>query len=186
MPGSGRTPPGAVLYRAKAVGPRAWWLCWGLLSAIAVVPALLQPSDEGFLLDLLAYAGAWGIPIWVTLLTLWSVDRYAAITLTRSTLRVGRDRLPVADLDPDGVRAVPREQPSAARRLADSAGQIQVPGTRIDLVSRPGRELRHLGGSWGTPLGMDSVLLPLRDGSAVLVDVRDRAGLLAAIDPLLG
>lgn len=176
---------GPALYRVRAVSTRAWRIAWGLLLAVAVLPAVLQPSEAGFLVDAPVYAVTWGIPLWVALLALWSINRYGDIAITPTTLAVGIHRVPLADLDPAGVREVPRRPPGVADRLTTSLEQVQVPHTPLDTVSRPGRRVRILGGAWGTPAGMDAVELPLRDGTAVLVAVRDRAALLDALGSAL-
>lgn len=147
-----------------------------------VVPPLLEdgppPSLADFLIDAAAYGVAWGVPVWVMLVTLWSMDFYGRVTLTRSTLRVGRERLPVADLDPVGARAVDRNHPSLSARVRASAGDLHLPRMRVEGV-------RYLGGSYGTPYGMDSVTLPLRDGSGVRFYTRDRGALLTALNDVL-
>ena len=124
-----------------------------------------------------------GMVFGVWLLTLWSLNRYGAITLTRDTLRVGRDRVPVADIEPQWVRMLAhRADPTLVQRLGTSATTVQAPGaSQVDA----GRG-RLLGGAYGTTLGDDLVTLELRrDGAQrnarVSVPTKDRRGLLAGL-----
>lgn len=177
-----RPPDPEVIYARKPVSPTMWrlpillWVLGSLallhstrddLSSFQVVMALIIPGT---------IFGIW-------LLTLWSMDRYGAITLTRELLRVGRDRVPVADIEPQWVRMLAaRADPTLAQRLGTSATTLQLPGTgQVD----PGRG-RLLGGAHGTTLGDDLVTLELRrDGVArntrVSVPTKDRRGLLAGL-----
>jgi len=175
-----------VVYRGRAVAGWLWWGTWAALLAMALVPPVLEDdfvSIGDFLIQVFAYGVAWGVPIWVMLLTLWSMEFYGRLTLTRSTLRVGRDRMPLSELDPVGARAVDREQPAMGARLRTSAGDVHVPRS---ARARPhGATFRYLGGSYGTPWGMDAVSLPTRDGGAVRFYVRNRGAFLAALDGVL-
>jgi hypothetical protein len=171
-----------VIYARKPVSRRMWrlpivlWILGSLallastrddLSSFQVVMALVIPGTV--------------LGIW--LLTLWSMNRYGAITLTREVLRVGRDTVPVADIEPQWVRMLAaRADPTLARRLGISATTLQLPGT--SQVDR-GRG-RLLGGAHGTTLGDDLVTLELRrDGVArntrVSVPTKDRRGLLTGL-----
>ncbi|WP_110182241.1 hypothetical protein [Nocardioides solisilvae] len=171
-----------VVFRGRAVAPWLWWGTWVAMLAVAFVPPLLDGGLDDGIGDLLvgafAYGLAWGVPVWVTLITLWSMEFYGRTRLTRTTLQVGRDRMPVADLDPAGVRGLDREQPSIGARLRSSMGDVHLPGSATP-------EFRYLGGSYGTPIGMDAVSLPLRNGGVVRFYVRDRAALLTAVDRVL-
>lgn len=61
-------------------------MCWELLTLL-FVGGLVANLEDGFgdaLISALAYVVAWGIPVWVALLTLYSIDRYGKIELTRA------------------------------------------------------------------------------------------------------
>src|SRR5690606_19604621 len=149
-----------------------WKGTWAALLAVAILPPVLFGDVDSLgdlLVQVFAYGLAWGVPVWVTLLTLWSMDFYGKVTVTRSELRVGRDRMPLAELDPAGGRAVDEDEPTLGRRVRSSAGDVHVPTSRPDPS---GATYRYLGGSYGTPIGMDAISLPTRDGGAVRFYVR--------------
>jgi len=143
-----------VLYSERAIRPWAWRLAWAILALVAIVPALIDPSDgdrslPNLALNIVAYGLTWAIPVWIALLTMWSIDRYGTITLTRETLTVGRESIPVQQLAPPGVPT-------------DGA-------------------VRRFGGSYRSTAGRGSIVLVLRDGSGISFDVRDPQALLRAL-----
>jgi hypothetical protein len=171
-----------VIYARKPVS-RTMWLVPVALWVAGTLALLWTTRDDLSTFQLVMAVIAPGMLFGVWLLTLWSINRYAAITLTRDTLRVGRDRVPVADIEPQWVRMLARRaDPSLAQRLETSATTLQLPGaTQVD----PGRG-RLLGGAYGTTLGDDLVTLELRrDGvqrnARVSVPTKDRRGLLAGL-----
>lgn len=169
-----------VIYARRPVS-RGMWLLPVVLWCAATV-ALLLISDVALsasqvTLCLLAPGALFGI--W--LLTLYSINRYGTITLTRDTLRVGRDQLPVASIEPQWVRMLARRaegaEPSTAERITTSAGALQLPGDRHLDTSRG----RLLGGAYGATLGDDLITLELHGNKRVSVPTRDRRGLLAGL-----
>ncbi|WP_228973051.1 hypothetical protein [Streptomyces sp. DH12] len=99
-------------------------------------------------------------------------------------LRVGRERLALADIDPASVHAALREPtPGATARYAASAQAVDapVPGLRAADRGAP----RLVGGGWGVPLGMDIVVLTTRGGEELSIATHDRAALLAALAAVL-
>lgn len=166
-----------VVYARKPVSRRMWLL--PVVLWVVATAALLLTSDVA--LSTFQVVTALIIPgtifgIW--LLTLWSINRYGAITLTRDTLRVGRDTLPVAQIEPQWVRMLARKaDPSLTARLTTSATTLQLPADRVADTSRG----RLLGGAYGTTLGDDLVTLELRGNQRVSVPTRDRRGLLAGL-----
>ena len=159
-----------VVYSAAPVRGRTYGIVAGILGLIAVVPPVVggrTGSLGEFATNAAAYAATLGIPLWIALITLWSVNRYGRIVLTRERLRVGRHELPVAALDA-----------AAAREVA-----LDKKGPLPPVV--PGRVVRHMGGAWDTPMGLEPVVLALVDGSAVVVDVKDRPGFLTALRSVL-
>ena len=170
-----------MIYARPAVSRRAWAL--PLVGWLAATTALLltsrgQLTGAQVVLSIVGPGALFGV--W--LLTLWSMNRYAAVTLTRQTLTVGRDRVAVADLEPQWVRMLAaKADPSLAQRLGTSITTLQLPGDRPD-----NERGRLLGGAFGTTLGDDLVTLELRgDGlrrhERVSVPTKDRRGLLAGL-----
>ena len=166
-----------VVYARKAVSRRAWAIPFVLLAALVVVMVLTDLPDVRSITVVAPLAAASPIlAIW--LLTLWSINRYGAVTLTRETLRVGRDRVPVADIEPQWVRMLAtRADPALAQRFGTSASTLQLPGGRQGDRDRG----RVLGGAYGATLGDDLVTLELRGNQRVSVPTRDRRGLLAGL-----
>ena len=174
-----------VIYARSPVS-RGMWSLPLVLWAVASV-ALLLTSEELSTAQVVLSAVGPGALFGIWLLTLWSIDRYAAVTLTSDTLRVGRDRVPVADIEPQWVHMLARRaDPSLAQRLATSATTVQLPGdAQVD-----NERGRLLGGAFGTTLGGDLVTLELRgDGlhrnQRVSVPTKDRRGLLGALVTVL-
>ncbi|MGJ9412582.1 hypothetical protein ACHAAC_07710 [Aeromicrobium sp. CF4.19] len=163
--------PGTV-YRQHVV-PR--WVLWGLLAALVALGVWAQWRDPGergntgaasFAAGALVYALVWGIPIWVALITVWSVNRYGSITLDGEQLRVGRERVRVEDIERDSVLRAASRPPG--RRAA-----------RADTYAASGK--RPAGGSLALPTGVGAITVTLRDGREVVLQTRDRAGLLEAL-----
>lgn len=158
----------AVEYRRRVVPRR---VCWALLAALVGLGVWAQWRDPGegghagtasFAIGALVYGLVWGIPLWIALITAWSVNLYGTIELDQEVLRVGRERVPVRDID----------RRSVLQLAAAPPGRRQAPGRRAN---------RPTGGAYALPLGVGSVPIPLRDGRELLVQTRDRAGLLAAL-----
>jgi hypothetical protein len=171
-----------VVYASKAVSGRAWATPFILVAALTVVLVISDLPDLDST-SVVAPVGASSPVLAVWLLALWSMNRYGAITLTPETLRVGRDRVPVADIEPQWVHMLAhRADPTLAQRLATSATTVQLPGdAQVD-----NERGRILGGAFGTTLGGDLVTLELRgDGlrrnERVSVPTNDRRGLLRGL-----
>ena len=176
-----------VIYARKPVS-RAMWRLPIVLWVVGSLALLYSTRDDLSSFQVVMAVIIPGAIFGVWLLTLWSMNRYGAVTLTHETLRVGRDQVPVAAIEPQWVRMLAaRADPSLARRLGTSATTLQLPGT--SQVDR-GRG-RLLGGAYGTTFGDDLVTLELRgDGVArntrVSVPTKDRRGLLAGLLDALG
>lgn len=167
---------GRVVFSARGVGRTAWRIAWTLLASIAVLPAFLvepYPALWQRLAMIPVYALTWGLPVWIGLLTLWSVNRYADITVTDEVLRVGREVLPLDRLDPRQVRA----------RLAALTGPAMRSGA-VGEDLEPVR-VRHMGGAFGSTLGVPSVVVGLRDRQGLRIDARDPSALLSALASVL-
>lgn len=166
-----------VIYARKAVSRRMWQLPSVLWVASTVALLVVSPGGlTTFNVVVAVVAPAMVFGIW--LLTLYSLDRYGAITLTRETLRVGRDTLPVSRIDPTWVRMLAsKASPGLKERVLTSAAAFEVPGVETAKSDRG----RLLGGAYGATLGADLVTLLLVDGTRVSVPTGDREGLLAGL-----
>lgn len=166
-----------VVYARRAVSRRAWAVPFVLLAAVTLVLVVRDLPDVRPVTAVAAVGGfSPALVIW--LLTLWSIDRYGAITLTRSTLRVGRHRVPVREVDAAWVRMLAtRASPGLRDRVLASAGTFDVPGVEASSRDRG----RLLGGGFGAAIGADRITLRLVDGTRVSAQTGDREGLLSGL-----
>ncbi|MDT9682901.1 hypothetical protein RND61_12585 [Streptomyces sp. TRM76323] len=98
----------------------------------------------------------------------------------QGVLRVGRERLALADIDPASVHAALREQePGTVARYAASAQAVDapVPGLRAADRGAP----RLVGGGWGVPMGMGTAVLTTRGGEELSIATHDRNAFLTAL-----
>ena len=164
-------PAADLVYESMPVRRRYFRIVAVLLALTSLLPPLFF-GDTGSLgayaVSALACCVAWGIPFWITLLTLWSVNRYGRIQITRRVLRVGRHQIPLTAIDTQVSR------------------DLQLGTAELDALVRQRSHIRRMGGAYDTPAGMGAVLLPLVDGTAALMDCRDRQGLLTALRSVLG
>ncbi|MFD9356754.1 hypothetical protein [Streptomyces sp. NPDC060031] len=166
--------------------PKTWSaICIGLyLAGIGYMGIDTIPQDTGTwlvlsALFLLVLVPCLGVPI--------SKFVYHRIRIdpAQGTLRVGRELIPLGDLDPASVRAARAEVPlTAAERYAASLSAVDVPvrGLRAKDQGRP----RLVGGAWGVPAGMDTVTLAGRRGEPLLIATRDRTAFLTALAAAIG
>lgn len=124
--------------------------CW-----LAATLALWATDPDG--VGALAVAAAiTGMVAGIAALTMWSVGRYGNITLTAHQLRVGRDRIPLEQLNPWSVSGL----------------GAQVQG-------------RLAGGAYAPVLGSGTVGVVRRDGQAVVVATKDPEALRQALENAL-
>jgi len=124
-----------------------------------------------------------GMIFGVWLLTLWSINRYGDVTVTRDSLRVGRENLPIASLDPDWVRMLAsKASPQLLERVTTAGGVPEIAEAELRKLDSG----RLVGGAYASTLGTDTVTLRLRAGGRVAVPSGDRAGLLSALLTALG
>lgn len=135
----------SVLYRQRT-GRLGFRICYVLLGLLALY-GLLSGLDQGLgyaLAGAALYPVTLGIPVVIALLTLWSKDRYGAVTLTPDTLRVGRTTVPVHALDLTDLLLQAREIPALAQRWAGLIASTPLPAERV-VGQAP-----MLGGSYGS------------------------------------
>lgn len=175
-----------VLY-VERPGRVRLWATLGVLATVAVLgPGTVQQvRDSGSLPvgALLFLVPLFGLVFCVPALVAYSRRRYHGITVTGGLLSVGRDGYRVADLDPASVDAALREgEPSTRERVATSLGAVDAPVLRATTRGEPALA----GGSWAVTAGKGSVVLGLRNGAQVRVQVEDRAAFLTALRQAVG
>ncbi|MFD9069422.1 DUF3093 family protein [Streptomyces lasiicapitis] len=147
------------------------------LVGIAYMGVGTLPKDLGIWLGMCAL---FLLPLLICLLVPLSKWIYHRIELDAQTLRVGRERIPLVVIDPRSVQAAAGEAlPGAAQRYATSLNTVDapLPGFRAADHGNP----RLVGGAWGLPMGMDSVVIGTRQGERLTIATRDRAAFLAAL-----
>jgi hypothetical protein len=155
----------SLIWRWEPVRPCMWAATLGAIVVIGVVPAHLD--GRGLFPDALLYAAVWGIPVWGVLLVLWSAGRYERIVVMPDELRIGRDVLPIADIDVGASQAELQKLQGLTRADRDRAS-AEWPG-------------RPVGGAWQQRMGTRSLLLRGRRGQRWRVVCSDSDGLLEAI-----
>ncbi|CAL9279398.1 MULTISPECIES: hypothetical protein [unclassified Streptomyces] len=167
------------MYRERL--PKTWTLvCVGIYLALVVKLGIdAIPEDTGLWLIvsasfLLVLAPAIAVPV--------SKAIYHRIVIDpeRGVLRVGRERLALADIDPASVHAALGEPaPGTVARYVTSAQTIDAPvrGLRAKDLGAP----RLVGGGWGAPMGMSVVVIATRGGEALSIATHDRAAFLNAL-----
>ncbi len=162
----------AVTYEERATSPKARPV---VLAACVVATLGFGLFGVGSFLDGVALGVLLSVLLGgIALLTLFSMERYGRIRLSGDVLRVGRDRLPVADLDRTWLLGQVRVHPGTAARWPQSA-EVS-PGLLPGVSSAP-----LLGGAYGVPGGATPVVLMLRDGTHRTVAARRPADLLDAL-----
>ncbi|MEU4603573.1 hypothetical protein AB0F43_11390 [Kribbella sp. NPDC023972] len=164
-----------VIYQHRPVSRRMWLLPIVLWIAATVAMLLTSQVELDTFQVTVSVIGP-GALFGIWLLTLWSINRYGAVTLTRESLRVGRHTIAVAEIEPQWVRMLAgRADPALAQRIAPHhvSAERQARRDRGQL----------LGGAYGTVLGDDLVTLELHGSGQrrVSVPTRDRRGLLAGL-----
>jgi hypothetical protein len=129
---------------------RPFWLVAGALAAFLVLDLLLPGGDVPALLWIVAVVAVLGI---VALGTL-SARRVWTVRVDDEGLSVGRERVPLAEIDVAHLREV------------DSGVDAGAP---------------VLGGGWSLPRGRTGLPLKLTDGRTVLVPTREPAALYEAL-----
>ena len=129
---------------------RPFWLVAGALAVFLVLDLLLPGGDVPVLLWLVAVVAVLGIVAVGTL----SARRVWTVGVDDEALSVGRERVPLAEIDVAHLREV------------DSGVDAGAP---------------VLGGGWSLPRGRTGLPLKLTDGRTVLVPTRDPRALYTAL-----
>ncbi|WP_329167402.1 hypothetical protein OG709_20955 [Streptomyces sp. NBC_01267] len=159
--------------------PKIWSaVCIGLyLIGISYLGKDTIPDEIGLWLGLSALflivlVPCLGVPI--------SKAIYHRVRIEDGILRVGRERIPVSDVDPASVHAaIQSAEPIPAQQCASSMSSIDAPAASFRAVER--KAPRLVGGGWAVPMGMDSVAISNRRGEPLLIATRDRAAFLTAL-----
>ncbi|MBT2451330.1 hypothetical protein J7F03_30525 [Streptomyces sp. ISL-43] len=162
--------------------PKTWsYICIGLyVAGIAYMGVETIPEDTGIWLILSSAFLVLGLLPFLGVPISKFIYHRIRINPELGTLRVGRELIPLADLDPASVQAARAEVPlTAAERYAASLSAVDapVPGLRAKDQGRA----RLVGGAWGVPAGMDTVTLANRRGEPLLIATRDRNAFLTAL-----
>jgi hypothetical protein len=120
-----------IRYQEKRPTPRTWAVFLAVCATAWLVMWFADDRQWVFPTLLVGMLGG------IAGLTLWSTGRYGNVTLTDSELRVGRDRIPLAEIVPASVTGPGEVSPDTP--LAGGA-YLPVLGTStIGLVRRDGR-----------------------------------------------
>lgn len=160
-----------VVYEERATSPRAWQAVYAGTGLLVLLALLGQDTVvEGLLVGALLSALIGGI----ALVTLWSMERYGRIRLTREELRVGRHAVPLPDVDPRMLLAQAAAVPELAARWPQAAG--------VDLSDAPmSARPPVMGGAYSEPMGHRSLYLLTRDKQYRRVPTKRPDALLAAL-----
>jgi hypothetical protein len=139
---------------------RPFWAAAAVLAVLAAALAALGVPALPVVLVVLAVLGVLAAGV-LSARRAWTV-RIGRDDDGAPVLSVGRERVPLADVDPDHLRAV-----RAGRAGVDAGAPV-------------------LGGGWSPPRGRTGLPLRLRDGRTLLVPTRDPAALSAALLDALG
>jgi hypothetical protein len=143
------------------VEPGGSWRPFWAIAAFLVLLLGLSFALPGAEVPVLVWVIAFVAVLGVVAATTMSARRVWTVRVDRdgpdASLSVGRERVALADVDAEHLRAV-----RAARAGADAGAPV-------------------LGGGWSVPRGRTGLPLRLTDGRTVLVPTRDPAALVAAL-----
>ncbi len=109
---------------------------------------------------------------------------YNRIQIDAQKLRVGREHIPLSEIDPASVQTASDRTPGAAQRYVTSLATIDAP--LPGLHSADQGTPRLVGGGWGVPMGMDSVVIRTLQGGQLCIATRNRTAFLAALRQATG
>jgi hypothetical protein len=166
------------MYRER--GSKTWTVCClvAYVGGVAAMGVSALPEDMGAWLAvsglfLFVLVPLLGVPI--------SKYVYHRIDLTADTLRVGRERIPVAELDPYSVQQALHQSAEGQGRMHHLATSMNsgftFRGRNVVDKSLP----RLVGGAYAVPMGMASVAIATRRGERLLVATRAPEAFLRAL-----
>jgi hypothetical protein len=159
-----------ILYKKKPIKLRTWIIAFITWVLIGLIPAVVTPSDAGFIVDFLVYFLVWGsvtAGIWVV--TLFSINRYCTVTITNKIFKVGKQSVGINDINLVGLKKTSTKTPPLFKRFITSSQQTKIP---VKFLGAKDKENSLIfGGSWGTPLGFDSFIIEMKDGKHYIVPV---------------
>jgi hypothetical protein len=162
-------------------GSRIWiWSCVGVyVAGVAWMGALSLPEDLG---AWLAVSGMFLLPLAPCLVVPLSKRRYHDIDVTPDTLRVGRERIPVAELDPGSVHQAQNQLAAGGGGVLGNLTSSMNSGLTIRGRNVVDKSLpRLVGGAYAVPMGMASVAVATRHGERLLVATRSPEAFLTAL-----
>jgi hypothetical protein len=139
-----------VSYTEEGGSWRPFWLVAGALVVFLVLDGVLPGGDLHPLMWIVALVAVLGIVAAGTL----SARRIWTVRVDDRSLAVGRERVPLSDID---------------------AGHLREVGSGVDAGAPV------LGGGWSLPRGRTGLPLRFTDGRTVLVPTRDPAALRTAL-----
>jgi hypothetical protein len=139
-----------VSYTEEGGSWRPFWLVAGALAVFLVLDGVLPGGDLHPLMWIVALVAVLGIVAAGTL----SARRIWTVRVDDRSLAVGRERVPLSDID---------------------AGHLREVGSGVDAGAPV------LGGGWSLPRGRTGLPLRFTDGRTVLVPTRDPAALRTAL-----
>ncbi|MDQ0930247.1 hypothetical protein [Streptomyces turgidiscabies] len=105
---------------------------------------------------------------------------YNRVRIDSQILRVGRERIALADIDPASVLAAAQaEPPAVAQQYAASLNTVDAPLPGLRAADQ--NNARLVGGGWGVPMGMDSVVIRTSQGEHLRIATRNRGAFVAAL-----
>jgi hypothetical protein len=170
------------MYRER--GPKTWSVvCVSLyVAAVAATGVAALPESPG---AWLALSGLYLFAVVPLLLVPVSKYVYHRIDLAPGTLRVGRERIPVAEIDPRAVRTQLRRAADAddggASLLRNVATSMNSGFTFRGRNVADKRAPRLVGGAYAVPTGMGSVAVTNRRGQQLLIATRRPEAFLRAL-----
>ncbi|KUJ53794.1 hypothetical protein ACZ90_66615 [Streptomyces albus subsp. albus] len=172
-----------MIYEERKL-PKKWITLWCSLYLVGIGYLAMDtiPDDVGLWLGMSAFLV---MVLLVFLVAPVTNVIYYRIQIDGHTLRVGRERITLADIDPVSVQVAAQQPlPGFVERYVTSLSTIDapLPGLRAEDLGTP----RLLGGGWAVPAGRDSVVIATRRGECLCIVTRDRTAFLSALGAALG
>lgn len=148
----------------------SWWPVWiviGLTAVGTAVDSVLRSPGDALSIVLIGTI----ILLVGVLPVLLGKRRYDRLELSEDMLRIGNERIAIADLDPESL-----DEQAAGRRYTGSFG---------GWFGDPASDVRVAGGSWGSALGARYVVVKVRgQPGRIAVATRDPVRLACLLKDL--